>query len=252
MVQKGRSGRQTKSGASGSEVFVSREHSDASTNRRHRSSLARAWLRYRATGRATEQEERLVAKKIREHFRGNVVAYVALFFALGGSAYAVTALDRNSVKSKHIVNDQVKRADLRAGAINSAKVGDDSLRGADVDEATLMGVDAERLGGTEPDGFVRVISSVTVQRDYGSINSHQCRDDAISVPDAAVGDRVEIRTDFVPGFDVFFLGESVEEIEDEFDPFPTPQRMAQWKYCNLRDSAVDPSGTNIHVTVLRP
>jgi hypothetical protein len=41
-----------------------------------------------------------------------VVAYLALFVALGGSSYAAVQLSRNSVKSKHIANGQVKRADL--------------------------------------------------------------------------------------------------------------------------------------------
>ena len=63
-----------------------------------------------------------MAKGIEQHFRGNVVAYLALFVALGGSAYAVTALDRNSVKSKHIVNGQVKRADIAANAVNASKL----------------------------------------------------------------------------------------------------------------------------------
>ena len=44
----------------------------------------------------------------------NVMATVAVFIALGGGAYAVTKLDRNSVKSKHIVNGQVKPKDLSA------------------------------------------------------------------------------------------------------------------------------------------
>ena len=53
-----------------------------------------------------------MAKRIGEHVRGNVVAYVALFFALGmGTAWA---LERNSVRSKHIVNGQVKPRDLNA------------------------------------------------------------------------------------------------------------------------------------------
>ena len=56
-----------------------------------------------------------MAKTIGEHIRGNVVAYIALFVSLGGSAYAVTALDKNSVKSKHIVNGQVKERDTRNG-----------------------------------------------------------------------------------------------------------------------------------------
>lgn len=63
-----------------------------------------------------------MAKRIGQHLRGNVVAYVALFFALGGSAYAVTALDRNSVRSKHIKNGQVKIGDAKKSAFGRGTV----------------------------------------------------------------------------------------------------------------------------------
>jgi hypothetical protein len=60
----------------------------------------------------------------------NVTSVVALFIALGGSAYAVTQIDRNSVKSKHIVDGQVRTNDVE----------DDGLTGVDVDEASLGSV----------------------------------------------------------------------------------------------------------------
>jgi hypothetical protein len=61
----------------------------------------------------------------------NVIATVALFAALGGGAYAATELSKNSVRSKHIKNGQVKRADLAKNAVNSAKVRDGALLAAD-------------------------------------------------------------------------------------------------------------------------
>lgn len=52
-----------------------------------------------------------MATRILSHLRGNLVAYVALFLALGlGTAWA---LERNSVRSRHIVNNQVKGVDVR-------------------------------------------------------------------------------------------------------------------------------------------
>jgi hypothetical protein len=42
----------------------------------------------------------------------NVIALIALFIALGAGAYAAFDLPKNSVKSKHIVNGQVKKRDL--------------------------------------------------------------------------------------------------------------------------------------------
>ncbi len=51
-----------------------------------------------------------------------VVAYAALFIALGGSAFAVTRAPQNSVSSAAIVDGQVKRTDLAAGAVATAKI----------------------------------------------------------------------------------------------------------------------------------
>src|SRR5262245_4614153 len=50
-----------------------------------------------------------------------MMATVAVFIALGGGAYAAFSLPKNSVKSKHIVNGQVKPADLSAKALNGAE-----------------------------------------------------------------------------------------------------------------------------------
>lgn len=76
-----------------------------------------------------------------------VVAYVALFIALGSTAWALHA---NSVRSRHIVDHQVKTQDLGPNSVNSAKVANNSLSGADINESTLAGV--LRFGGTIPSG----------------------------------------------------------------------------------------------------
>jgi hypothetical protein len=96
-----------------------------------------------------------LVRALARHFRSNLVAYVALFFALsGGVAWALKA---NSVKSKQIKNGQVHEVDLGAGAVtegklangavgnakivdgavNGAKVADNSITGAKVDESSL-------------------------------------------------------------------------------------------------------------------
>jgi hypothetical protein len=83
--------------------------------------------------------------RVREHIRGNIVAYISLFFAMSlGTAYAI---DKNEIKSKHIAKDgvkssdigagQVKNADLAADAVDGSKVAPDSLTGADVQESSL-------------------------------------------------------------------------------------------------------------------
>jgi hypothetical protein len=66
--------------------------------------------------------------KLRPHLTyANVVSSVCLFLVLGGSAYAGITLSDNSVKSKHIKNGEVKRADIGRDAVNSARVKDFSL-----------------------------------------------------------------------------------------------------------------------------
>jgi hypothetical protein len=52
----------------------------------------------------------------------NVLSALALFVALGGAAYAATALPKNSVKTKSIANGAVTTAKLRNGAVTGAKL----------------------------------------------------------------------------------------------------------------------------------
>lgn len=78
-----------------------------------------------------------------------LVAGIALFVALGGGAYAaVTSLPNNSVRSNHIVNGQVKNADLANSAVNSAKVKNGSLEAVDLSAAAQ----ASLKGQTGPQG----------------------------------------------------------------------------------------------------
>src|SRR3954452_10896258 len=100
-------------------------------------------------------------KRIGRHVRGNVVAYLALFVALGGtSAYAantigsgdviddslqsvdlkngdVQAVDiaPGAVNTSHIKDGAIKDTDLATGAVGSAKIKDGSVAPADLDQA---------------------------------------------------------------------------------------------------------------------
>ena len=56
-----------------------------------------------------------MSTRIRAHVRSNVIGYIALFFSLSlGTAWA---LDANSVKSRHIVNGQVKAKDIKKSEV---------------------------------------------------------------------------------------------------------------------------------------
>lgn len=53
----------------------------------------------------------------------NVVSVLALFVALGGSAYAATQIPRNSVGTKQLKNGSITAAKIRNGAVTAAKLG---------------------------------------------------------------------------------------------------------------------------------
>jgi hypothetical protein len=65
------------------------------------------------------------------YVRRNHLGLLALFIALGGTAYAATELKKNSVKSQNIAKEQVKRSDIAKDAINSPKVAPGSLLASD-------------------------------------------------------------------------------------------------------------------------
>jgi hypothetical protein len=79
----------------------------------------------------------------------NITATLALFVALGGSSYAAVSLNKNSVRSQHIKNGQVKRADLAGNAITSLQVADGSLRAEDFGPGALR---AGSDGAAGPEG----------------------------------------------------------------------------------------------------
>lgn len=70
-------------------------------------------------------------RKFGSHIRDQWMGALALFLVLGaGTAHAVTQIDRDSVKSKHIVDNQVKSIDVANGSLN----------GVDIDESSLGSV----------------------------------------------------------------------------------------------------------------
>jgi hypothetical protein len=78
----------------------------------------------------------------------NVMATVALFVALGGGAYAATALPANSVGSKQLKDGAVVRGKIKNNAINRSKVLDNSLTGADIKESSVARVPLAKTADT--------------------------------------------------------------------------------------------------------
>jgi hypothetical protein len=80
----------------------------------------------------------------------NVMSSMAFFLALtGGTAFAVTAIDDNSVRSNHIVDGEVKNVDVANNQIGTAKIFG-NLTGDDIADGGLGGADlADGAVGTE-------------------------------------------------------------------------------------------------------
>ena len=69
-----------------------------------------------------------------------VVAFIALFMAIGGGSYALAQLPSRSVGAKQLKRSAVRTANLANNAVTGAKVRRDALTGADIRENTLAGV----------------------------------------------------------------------------------------------------------------
>ena len=93
--------------------------------------------------------------KIPRHLTfANVVSLLALFIALGGSSYAAITLKKNSVRSSHIKNGQVKRADLARNAVDSSRVAQGSLLAEDFAPGQLPAGPQGERGPQGPQGSV--------------------------------------------------------------------------------------------------
>ena len=95
------------------------------------------------------------------HVRGNGVAYVALFVALGGTAVAASSAVRpNSVGTVQIKNRAVTGAKVALRTITGANVGKAALTGFNIKSSTLTTVpNAAHLLGLTPARFQRTLTS---------------------------------------------------------------------------------------------
>jgi hypothetical protein len=129
-------------------------------------------------------------RRLRPRSVYDVCAALALFVALGGTAYAV-----NTVGSTDIIDGQVKSVDVGDGEINSADVKDQSLTtfdvstflGADVVDGTLTGADISdnSIGvddiGSQQVGPDEVINDSLLQSDIrsGAVSNDEVLDNTL-------------------------------------------------------------------------
>jgi len=69
---------------------------------------------------------------VTRHLRHNLIAYVALLFALGGTSYAATTklLPPNSVGSRQVINGALLKQDFKSGQLPRGAPGPKGLSGA--------------------------------------------------------------------------------------------------------------------------
>ena len=91
----------------------------------------------------------------------NGMSSLAVFIALGGTAYAATALPANSVGTEQIQPRAVTGSRLAANAVTGAKVADGSLSG---DELAPRSIPGAALGGGSVDTTQIVPGAVTLNR----------------------------------------------------------------------------------------
>jgi hypothetical protein len=90
-------------------------------------------------------EEVRMSGRIRRHLRGNVIGYVALFVALGGTAAALPGT--NTVFSDDIVSEAVRSPDISdSNGVRSIDVRDDTLLGGGLASEDLR---TDSVGGSE-------------------------------------------------------------------------------------------------------
>ena len=130
----------------------------------------------------------LVRSKGSRYVKDNLVGFLALFVALGGTgAYAA-----NTIGSTDIIDGQVKSVDVGNGEINSADVKDESLTtfdvstflGADVVDGSLTGDDIAKtssLGRNEIDEASLLFNNTIVQTDIatGGVASAEVADSSL-------------------------------------------------------------------------
>jgi hypothetical protein len=89
-------------------------------------------------------------KLVCTHMRRHLIAYVALFFALGGSSFAAVqaALPKNSVGTRQLKRSAVTAAKIKNGAVTAAKIKNGAVTGAKIQLSTLGKVPAAATADT--------------------------------------------------------------------------------------------------------
>lgn len=124
-----------------------------------------------------------ISSRIRQHIRGNVVGYIALFAALGGTAAALpgrNSVDANdiakkAVKSRALANKAVKGRAIAPGAVKNGKLADGAVSATKLQDGAVV---QTKLGD----------AAVTNEKlANGAVTSQKVRDGDLLAADFAPG-----------------------------------------------------------------
>ena len=111
-----------------------------------------------------------------------ILSVVALFVALGGSAYAV-GIGKNTVRSPQIVDGSVRTVDVRDNALNAAKVAPDAIGNEELAENSVTSQQVVDETLTNQDlGNASVTSSEIAD---GTVGSADVSDNSLTANDLA-------------------------------------------------------------------
>jgi hypothetical protein len=150
-----------------------------------------------------------------------IVAYLALFVALGGSAFAVTQLPKNSVGAKQLKKEAVTTAKLKDGAlttpkiangaVTTPKVAENAVTGAGVDESTLTQVPSAAVAGS-----ATTAASASTLDGIPSSGFLQASDVIFGTADPSVKPAQPVLT--VPGyFRITTVGDGIDDLRVTFE-----------------------------------
>jgi hypothetical protein len=144
-------------------------------------------------------------KMIRMPSHGTVAAYLALFIALGGTAYALGA---GSITSREIAKNAVKRSEMASGEVGKTEIRKEAVAPSEIrpdavrqSEIRVDAVGAEELavdavtGDNVADGSLALADVArevaSVEFDPPVMNAGDCvSEDSLVVPNKQVDDRV--------------------------------------------------------------
>ena len=134
-------------------------------------------------------------KLARRPSHGTIVAYIALFVALGGTAYAVDTIGSSDVINESLLSEDIKNLeigtnDLALGAVFGSRIRDDgnlsshvvnnTLTGSDIDESTLLEVNSAVRGRCKDEELSTVQGHLQSRRrrlaSCATISDHRSRE----------------------------------------------------------------------------